>query len=485
MVLIAPFIGAAVFLSGLTAALPTSDYSSGSSSGYSGSSDSSSGYSGSSGSSSGYSGSSDSSSGYSGSSGSSNSNYGSSGSSDSSSGYSGGSNYGSSNSDTTSSMMMMDSSSTMMMMDTSSSTMMMDSTSTTMMMDTTSSTMMMETTTSSAENTYATSTYGSGSTYWGGSGYQDCVNQCVAQFGSGGDSSSGGMMGGMGGSYQATATSGSSGSTGTGSTHTVIVAPTKGVFRMVPFATNASAGDTIEFHWGADDHTVTKSSELTPCNKSTAAPVFASGTQNQSFVFTQVVNDTSPTFYYCGTPTHCEKGMFGIINPAQATPGSPTSLGGMMSSMAANDSDLSAYAAYSMNVTASNDQASVWGQNFDMSSLPEWAHALVATNVLYTRAALAMNSEVLKADNTVDLSSVSTTPLMLPMDLTPALNAAAAPPSADANVGVAGAAAQTAAPASAAESSPAAAPKSGAASSVTSSRMLVGAVVVLATIFAL
>jgi hypothetical protein len=468
MVFIAPFVGAAVFLSGLTAALPTSDYSSSGSSnsyGSSGSSgDSSSNY-GSSGSSSNY-GSSGSSSNY-GSSDSSSNSYGGSSNSygGSSNSYGGSSNYGGSNynnQDTSSSTMMMENTSTMMMENTS-----------TMMMDTTSSTMMMETTTSSAYNSYQTSTYGSGSSNWGGSGYEDCVNQCIAQFGG----SSGG------GSYQATATSGSYGSKGTGATHTVIVAPTKGVFRMMPFATNASVGDTIEFHWGADEHTVTKSSALLPCNKSAEAPVFASGEQNKSFVFTQVVNDTNPTFYYCGTPTHCEKGMFGIINPAMATPGSPSSLGGMMSSMAANDSDLSAYAAYSSNVTASNDQAASWGSSFDMSSLPTWSHSLFATNVLYTRAALAMNAEILKTDNSIDLSSVSGTPLMLPMDISTALNAAAAAPSSDATP----AAAAETAPAEAAASSPSAsAPAKGnGAGSLASSRLLVGAVVVLATIFAL
>lgn len=471
MVFIAPLIGAAVFLSGLTAALPTSDYSSGSSNSYSGSSGSSDSSSNS------YSGGS-SNSGYDSS--NSGSNYGSS-----NSGSYGGSNYGSSNqysssADNNQYTSSVDSTSSTMMMDSTSSMMMMDSTSTMMMMDTTSSTMMMETSTTSAYNSQQTSNYGSGSSYWGGSGYQDCVNQCIAQFG-----------GSSGGSYQATATSGyggNSGSSGSGSTHTVIVAPTKGVFRMVPFATNASVGDTIEFHWGADDHTVTKSSELTPCNKSSAAPVFASGTQNQSFVFTQVVNDTNPTFYYCGTPTHCEKGMFGIINPAMATPGAPTSLGGMMSTMAANDSDLAAYAAYSSNATASNDQAAAWGSNFDMSNLPAWSHSLFATNVLFTRNTLAMNSEVLKPDNSIDLSSVATTPLMLPKDITSNLNAASSPPTTDAAT-TAGATAG-AAPAGAAATAPTdpsatPSPKSNGASSVASPRILVGAVVVLATIFAL
>ncbi|KAJ7905447.1 hypothetical protein B0H14DRAFT_2327148 [Mycena olivaceomarginata] len=339
--------------------------------------------------------------------------------------------------------------------------------------------MVESTSTTSSYNSYSTPSYGSGSNYWGGSGYEDCVNRSALP-------SSVAAAVAVADPYQATATSGSYGSKGTGATHTVIVAPTKGVFRMMPFATNASVGDTIEFHWGADQHTVTKSSALLPCNKSSDAPVFASGEQNQSFVFTQVVNDTKPTFYYCGTPTHCEKGMFGIINPQMATPGSPSSLGGMMQSMAANDSDLSAYAAYSNNVTASNNAAATWGSSFDMSSLPDWSHSLVAANVYWTRAVLGMNSEILKADNSIDLSSVSSTPLMLPMDISAPLNAAASAASASAAPTTPNDAAAT--PAGAAATDPAAASpsaKSNGASSVASPRLLVAGAVVLATIFAL
>jgi len=77
--------------------------------------------------------------------------------------------------------------------------------------------------------------------------------------------------------------SGSSGSSGSGATHTVIVAPTQGVLRFVPFAINASVGDTVQFMWGANNHTVTKSSSLTPCNKTADKP-FGSGVQNKDFV---------------------------------------------------------------------------------------------------------------------------------------------------------------------------------------------------------
>ncbi|KAJ7172520.1 hypothetical protein C8R46DRAFT_894815 [Mycena filopes] len=339
-------------------------------------------------------------------------------------------------------------------------------------MDTSSTQEIQSTSTTTGYNSYQTSNYGSGSSNWGGSGYQDCVNQCIASYG--------GMSGG--GSYQATATSGSYGSSGSGATHTVIVAPTKGVFRMMPFATNASVGDTIEFHWGADNHTVTKSSALLPCNKSSDAPVFASGEQGTNFVFTQVVNDTNPTFYYCGTPGHCEKGMFGIINPQMAAPGSPTSVGGMMSSMAANDSDLAAYAAYSQNATASNDVAASWGTNFEMANMPEWSHSLMMTNVLFTRATFGMNPDTLNADGTSNLAGVATTPLMIPMDISGALNAASSSP---ATTGAA--AAPVANPAGDAATSPApeTSSKPSSAMALASPKLLVGAAVVLATIFAL
>ena len=121
------------------------------------------------------------------------------------------------------------------------------------------------------------------------------MTECIASYGAPPSTYTPASSYSSDGSYQ--------GSTGTGVTHTVIVAPTQGVFRYMPFAVNASVGDTVLFSWGANNHTVTKSSQLEICNKTKDAP-FASGEQNKPFVFTQVVNDTQPTFFYCGTPTH-------------------------------------------------------------------------------------------------------------------------------------------------------------------------------------
>jgi len=276
--------------------------------------------------------------------------------------------------------------------------------------------------TSSAMNSGYTPTYGSGSAPWTGSSYNDCVNQCVAQYGSSPSP------------YVPTPTMNSpssSGPTGTGAVHTVIVAPSQGVFRYVPFAVNASVGDTIKFMWGANTHTVTKSSSLSPCNATQNAP-FASGIQSKGFVYTQVVNDTNPLIFHCAVPTHCSKGMFGVINPKNAF-GSNTSVNGMMGSLAANSPSISAYSSMISNMTSSKDNrtamAAKWGGSIDMASLPSWSHAMVAENVYYTRDFLVSNPDMMKPDGTVDLSASGQNPMKIPMDLAAAINQANAVPS--------------------------------------------------------
>lgn len=263
--------------------------------------------------------------------------------------------------------------------------------------------------TSTATNTYSTPAYGSGSSGGGGgdSGYQSCMQMCAASYGAPTMASS---------TWSAPpATTTATG--GSGCTHTVIVAPTQGVLRYVPFAINASVGDTIAFVWNANKHTVTKSSELAICNKTSDMP-FASGVQNKSFVFTQKVNDTNTTFYYCGVPGHCQKGMFGILNPPNALMGSNASVSSMMPVMASNSSNMTAMVQYTQMVTANNTMAGNWGGNIDMSGMPPSSYQYMLENVMYTRTFLAANPEVLSADGVVDLSSAGATPLIVPNDIT-------------------------------------------------------------------
>jgi plastocyanin len=258
------------------------------------------------------------------------------------------------------------------------------------------------------------------------------------------------------------------------------VAPSQGVLRYIPFALNATVGDTVKFMWGANNHTVTKGTSLTPCNRSEDDAFFASGLKNKDFVFTQVVNDTEPTYFYCAAPTHCQKGMFGIINPV-ASFGSPTSFGSVLPELSANNSDVSAYVAQSNKATEGHEQASKWGSNLDMGALPEWAKPLAAENVLYTRNFLAANPETLKEGGAVDLSAGSTTPWMIPQDISASLNNAGAGDAA----GSGDAAGTSASDAAAQPTDGAAAAASNGASSLASPRVLVGVVVALATFFAL
>lgn len=72
---------------------------------------------------------------------------------------------------------------------------------------------------------------------------------------------------------------------GTGAVHTVMVAPDGVGLRYVPFAVNATVGDTIRYVWTTPaNHTVTLSSALAICNKSAEADQrnFASGIRSAS-----------------------------------------------------------------------------------------------------------------------------------------------------------------------------------------------------------
>ncbi|KAH7930816.1 hypothetical protein BV22DRAFT_999792 [Leucogyrophana mollusca] len=322
-------------------------------------------------------------------------------------------------------------------------------------------------TTSTSQNTYSTPSYGSGSSGWGDSGspYDSCVQKCAASYG------------GPSMTYSSppvtTTTAGSS--SGGGMTHTVIVAPTQGILRYVPFVVNASVGDTVEFVWGANNHTVTKSSELAICNKTSTMP-FASGEQNKTFVFSQLVNDTNATFFYCGTPGHCEKGMFGIINPPNAAPGSNTSVASMMPGMVSNSSSMSSMWSYTNNMTYNNTMASNWGGSMDMSGMPEWSYQYIAENVMYTRTFLAANPETLNADGTVSLASAGNTPMVIPKDITSAASSGTTSNS--------GSSVASAAPsADPTPSSSASYPSTNGARSLGSSNMVVGLVVAVSLAF--
>jgi plastocyanin len=313
-------------------------------------------------------------------------------------------------------------------------------------------------------STYSTPSYGSGSSSWSNGGdYNNCVQQCMSQYGAPGSMD-----------MPPPPTTTNSGS-GNGATHTVIVAPTQGVLRYVPFALNASVGDTIMFMWGANNHTVTKSSQIEVCNKTSDSP-FVSGEQNKGFMFSQVVNDTNTTFYYCGTPTHCQKGMFGIINPPNAYQ-QPGSLSNMMPTLASMYPSTNASWAYSSNFTANNSAAANWAMNIDMSKMPNWTMPYIAENAMYSRVFLASNPGTISEDGTVSLSSLSNGTMVVPKDFAAAArqdNAGYGNPSST----------STSSSVAASPSSPSGALKNGA-GALASPRIVVALVAVAAAAFAL
>lgn len=271
----------------------------------------------------------------------------------------------------------------------------------------------MYTQTSSAMSSQAT--YGSGSASWSGSsssGYNSCVQQCSAQFGGPPPSAT---------TPPSEEVSGTS--TGSGATHTIIVAPSAGVLRYMPFATNASVGDTVVFQWDAGTHTVTQSSALEVCNKT--ANGFASGQRSAGAVFNQVINDTQPIWFYCGIPGHCEAGMFGGINVGNPQPaGELTSnstympMSSVLSDMS-QDSDISSAWNYTVSVVGSNSSLSGWGMDINCAGMNDDTKKQALLNVLYSQAVMAMNPNSFQNGKVVNASA----PLKLPQQFAVQANA--------------------------------------------------------------
>jgi len=173
--------------------------------------------------------------------------------------------------------------------------------------------------------------------------------------------------------------------------------------------------------------------------------------------------------------------MFGIINPPSSF-NAPTSVSGMMPSVLANDTtgNLTSYASYTSNLTAGSPGEN-WGSDIDMSSMPDWSYDLVMANVMFTRNMLALNPSQVNADGSINLGAGGASSMNVPYDVG-TIAAAASSPSA---VGAAAAASSTGSASATSSSATTTPANSNGAMSVTSSKVLVGAMVLAATFFAL
>ncbi|KAK4704377.1 hypothetical protein P7C70_g1835, partial [Phenoliferia sp. Uapishka_3] len=98
-------------------------------------------------------------------------------------------------------------------------------------------------------------------------------------------------------------------------THTVMVGG--GGLIYAPSELTAAVGDTVNFVFGARNHSVTQSSFAAPCVSIT--PGFGSGylpttDATMSPEYSITIQSTDPIWYFCSQAAHCQAGMVGSIN---------------------------------------------------------------------------------------------------------------------------------------------------------------------------
>ncbi|TIB42168.1 hypothetical protein E3P86_00471 [Wallemia ichthyophaga] len=171
----------------------------------------------------------------------------------------------------------------------------------------------------------------------------------------------------------------------------VVVAPSQGVLRFVPFAMQADVGDKIQFTWMANNHGVTKSSMTGLCNATEDKP-FKSPVQNATTTFEITVDTTDPMFYYCPVGNHCASGMYGMINPPMA-PANLSNVGNAMSDWEKDSKNaiIMKNAGNLMKDANMTTEQLNWGSNWMDIASDKDQLSLLIENIITTRLAIALN----------------------------------------------------------------------------------------------
>ncbi|APA13567.1 hypothetical protein SS1G_07784 [Sclerotinia sclerotiorum 1980 UF-70] len=98
-------------------------------------------------------------------------------------------------------------------------------------------------------------------------------------------------------------------------THTILVGA-GGQLTFSPNETKADVNTTLEFHFYPKTHSVAQAAFASPCNGTGffSGPIATTSEEGNLTVFSVLVNDTKPIWFYCGFPGHCESGMVGAVN---------------------------------------------------------------------------------------------------------------------------------------------------------------------------
>ncbi|KAF2786400.1 Cupredoxin [Melanomma pulvis-pyrius CBS 109.77] len=93
-------------------------------------------------------------------------------------------------------------------------------------------------------------------------------------------------------------------------------------FTFTPNSITAQPGDTVNFNFVSQNHSVVSSNANTPCQPQQNAvfsgfqPVpSAAAAAGNTPVFSMPVTDTQPMYIYCSQAQHCQQGMVMVINP--------------------------------------------------------------------------------------------------------------------------------------------------------------------------
>ncbi|KAE9364061.1 Cupredoxin [Stipitochalara longipes BDJ] len=94
---------------------------------------------------------------------------------------------------------------------------------------------------------------------------------------------------------------------------TIVITAGSGGLAFSPDSVTADVGDTLEFHFVGTIHSAVQGDFGSPCAQSSTG--FDSGPVTSSDVFRVTVQNTDPIWFFCGTPSHCQGGMAGVVNP--------------------------------------------------------------------------------------------------------------------------------------------------------------------------
>ncbi|ELR05823.1 hypothetical protein GMDG_01900 [Pseudogymnoascus destructans 20631-21] len=127
--------------------------------------------------------------------------------------------------------------------------------------------------------------------------------------------------GGGGAGSSSTTTSAASTATSSAPGLQIVTVGDNNAIAFSPDTITAAVGSSIEFVFFPPIHSVTQSTFESPCAPLANGTGFWSGafttaSGKNANVFTLIVNDTNPIWFFCATPSHCEAGMAGVINPS-------------------------------------------------------------------------------------------------------------------------------------------------------------------------